>query len=229
MDKKPSALSDKKYALYGKRTDKGVPKLSFSVFNGNPSITVFPNDPSDEQNGKPIKGKMDGILFSVFIQTALEAIDGEPNSAQRVELRDGPPNKTFPGSTVIIGKDAEGVCYMGLAAKGRPNKKFELMPSAYLQLQDRDGNMLPKGDVSRLYAKGFLQIIKYLVEREIYDTYEPYTGPKPGQGGGNRGGGYGGNKGGGYGNQGGNQGGYGNQNSGQGGAPDQSFDDDLPM
>lgn len=227
MDQKPSALSDKKYALYGKRTDKGVPKLAFSVFNGNPSMTVFPNDPADEQNGKPIKGKMDGIIFSTMIATALSVVDSEPGTTKRVELRDGPPNKTFPGSTVIIGRDEEGVVFMGLAAKGRPNKKFELMPSAYLQLQDAQGNPLSRGEVSQYYARGYFNMIRYLVEREVYDTYEPYTGPKGGQGGNRGGGNYGGNRGGGnYGNQGGN---YGNQGGGQGNYNAPSGGDDLPM
>tara|TARA_B100000700_G_scaffold161579_2_gene178947 strand:- start:313 stop:993 length:681 start_codon:yes stop_codon:yes gene_type:complete len=226
MDQKPSALSDKKYALYGKRTDKGVPKLAFSVYNGNPSITVFPNDPSDEQNGKPIKGKMDGIIFSTMIATALSVVDSDPGTTKRVELRDGPPNKTFPGSTVIIGRDEEGVVFMGLAAKGRPNKKFELMPSAYLQLQDSQGNVLPKGEVSQYYARGYFNMVRYLVEREVYDTYEPYTGPKGGPG--KPGGGYGNNNrgGGNYGNQ----GGYGgNQGGGQGGYSQPTGGDDLPM
>lgn len=234
MDK-PMVITDKKFALYGKPVDggRGMPKMTFDVYRGNPSITVFTNDPADP-DGKPIRAKMDPAIFGTFIATCRQVLDAEPGEQFRLVNRTGHPKKTFVDSITIVGKSPEGVVYLALNKQDKPTKRFNILPTVYSDLADSQGNPIPDGVKSVLYAKGFINMLDAFVTQYITETYEPPQ-PQPQQGG-NRGGG-GGNYGQGGGNyQGGNRGGGGNNNyqgGGGGAAPgsgvDQSFEDDLPM
>lgn len=222
MDK-PMVIQDKKFALFGKPVDggKGPPKMSFDVYRGNPSITVFTNDPKDPDT-KPIKAKMDSVIFGTFMSTVEQVIDAEPNTQFRIVNRQGHPKKTFVDSITVIGKDPDGIVYIALNKEGKVTKKFNLMPTVYSDLADAQGNPVSDDVKSRLYAKGFFRQLNEFVNRYVYDTYEP---PQPQQQQGQAGGG-------GYGGQ--RQGGGGGYNQGGGqSAPapavDNSFEDDLPM
>lgn len=225
MDK-PMVITDKKFSLFGKPVDggKGPPKMSFDVYRGNPSITVFTNDPKDP-DGKPIKAKMDPAIFGTFIATCYQVLDAEPNTQFRVINRTGHPKKTFVDSITVIGKDADGIVYLALNKQDKPTKKFNIMPTVYSDLADAQGNPIPDGVKSVLYARGFFKMLEAFTTHYITETYEP---PQPQQqGGGRPGGGGGGNYNRGGGN---NYGQGGGQSSGGGGANfDNSFEDDLPM
>lgn len=221
MDK-AMVIQDKKFALFGKPVDggKGPPKMSFDVYRGNPSITVFTNDPKDP-DGKPIKAKMDSVIFGTFIATVEQVIDAEPNTQLRMINRTGHPKKTFVDSITVVGKDGDGIIYIALNKEGKPTKKFNFMPTVYSDLADEQGNPIPDAVKSRLYAKGFFRQLQEFVNKYVIDTYEP---PQPQQQGGG-GGGYGGGQ-----RQGGGGGGYGGGGSSSPApAVDNSFEDDLPM
>lgn len=229
MEQQATIISDKKFSLFGKPADggKGPPKMSFDVYRGNPSITVFTNDPKD-QDTKPIRAGMSPAIFGMFIQACYAAIDMEPGKHYRIPNRKGHPKKTFVDSTTLVGKDNEGMVYLALHKEGKVTKKFVLLPDVYTDLADHEGNPIPAAEKSQLYAKGFFTELHRHVNHYSQLTYEP---PQPQQGGPGGGqGGYGGGQGG--------QGGYGNNRpQGGGGAPqqqssggfDNSFEDDLPM
>jgi hypothetical protein len=218
MDK-PMVIQDKKFALFGKPVDggKGPPKMSFDVYRGNPSITVFTNDPNDP-DGKPIKAKMDSSIFGTFIETVEQVIESEPGTQLRMVNRTGHPKKTFVDSITIIGKSAEGIIYIALNKEGKPTKRFNLMPTVYSDLADEQGNPVPDNVKSKLYAKGFFRQLREFVNRYVIDTYEPPQPQQQGQGGGsyNRGGGQ-------------SYGGGGGGRPAPAPAADNSFEDDLPM
>lgn len=226
---KPIIIDDKKFALYGKPTEggRGAPKMQFGVFRGNPRLTVFTNDPSDPEK-KPINAAMDPLIWGGFIQTIEKVANGEPNTQIRIVNRKGPPQKTFPDAIVVVGKDADGVVYLAVKKDNRPTKKFPILPGIYADWADQDGNPLPPGETSTIYALGFVRTLDAQMQAFMRETYEP---AQPPQGGGNRGGNFnrGGGGGGNY-NRGGGGGNYGNGGH-QGGAPQGGgdFDDNLPM
>lgn len=223
-ERKPIILEDKKFALYGPRNPEGrqgPPKMSFGVYNGNASIVVFPNDPSDQES-KPIRAGMDALAWGAFISACKQIIDGDPEKAIRLINRKGPPQKTFPDSTTVVGKDADGVIYLAVLKEGRAKKKFKVLPGTYHDFCDANGNVLPEGEKSRLYAIGFFDQLNMHMTHYLRQTYVP---PQPPNGGNRRGGGGGGyNRGG---NGGGNGGGYNSGGGSSGGFDDGG--DDLPM
>jgi hypothetical protein len=183
MEKSPVVLDDKKFALYGKRTDKGVPKMSFSVFNGNPAIGVFTNDPADTET-KPIRAGMDGLIWAGFVSLFKEMITMPNDSQLKVLNRKGPPTKTFVDSMTIIGKDIDGIIYLAIKQGQRPIKKFNILPGIYTDFVNKDGSPLSDGEKSVLYAKGFIEQLNAQVTIQIDKTYklpEPFGGmQKPG-------------------------------------------------
>ena len=212
MERKETILSSKKFALYGKPSGgKGPPKLSFDVYRGNPSITVFPNDPNDTESGKPIRSAMAPRIWGAFVAFFESVLELNPGEHRQFINNQGHPNKTFVDTVIVMGKTAEGVVYIGVTKKGRPAKKFDLLNTVYSDIADGQGNPLPEGEKSMLYAKGYLRELDAYVTSMMIDTYEP---PQPQQGGG--GGGQ-------------RQGGGGQQRQGGGGGFDISFEDDLPM
>lgn len=223
QEKKPTILDSKKYKLEGKRTEKGAPSMQFGVYNGNPSITVFTNDPNDPEK-KPIRGPMDGIIWSALVTMVEQIIDDPSLAPRQLELRTGHPARTIPEAYFIVGRDPEtNAVFFALKKNGRPTKKFELLPTVYSNLMDKDGNVLPVGDQSTIMAKGFIRAIDTQVQALMRETFVP---PQPKQGGG--GGGQ-------------RQQNYGNQNQQSGGGyqqqsqqPQQTSagsygDDDIPM
>lgn len=231
MEQAPIILDDKKFAIYGKRSDggKGAPKLQFSAFRGNPNISVFNNDPEENDN-KPIRAGMDSIAFGTLMGLVDEVIAAPVGEAisKRLVNRKGPPGKTFPDTQVIVGKSEDGVIYLAVHKEGRKTKKFPITSSIYHDVVDSQGNPLPPGEVSRLFAIGFFNQLKHHMNHYLTKTYEP---PQPQQGG-QRPGGGGGNWGGGGGQQRQSGGGGGNWNNNQGGGSgggNNSFDDDIPL
>jgi hypothetical protein len=229
---KPIIIDDKKFALYGKPVEggRGAPKMQFGVFRGNPNVVVFTNDPSDPEK-KPIRAAMDPVIWGGFIELIKMAADADPNWQRRIPNRKGPPQKTFVESVTIVGKDAEGVVYIAINKQGRPTKKIPILPGMYADLTDDQGNPIPDGEKSVVFAKGFAITLNHIMLDLMRETYEPAQPPGGQQGGGggyNRGGGGGG----GYQQQrGGQPSGGGGAPQGGGGAPQGggSFEDDLPM
>lgn len=208
-DEKPIPLDDKKFALYAKPTEggKGPPKMSFSVYRGNPAIIVFPNDPNDSES-KPIRAAMDMLSWGSFIELIHTAADGAPGTKYRVANKKGPPKNTFIDTVTHVGKDDEGVVYIAVTQKERAQKRFDVVPGMYTELLDGEGNPLDRGTTSQIFAKGFARTLDNVVQYYMRERYEP-----PQQQGGNRGGG----------NRGGGQSGGGSWNSGGG----QNVDDLL--
>lgn len=195
-------LDDKKMALYGKKQEgqRGAPKLSFSVFKGNPAIIVFPNDANDNEP-KPIRAAMDMINWGLFTEYLREAAKATEAFEVRIKNYRGPPNKLFTDSLTIVGRDSEGVVYIGIHKEGRPAKRFNVLPSIYMNLVDKDGNELGKGAVSQRMAAGLANQLDHHIYHFMQTTYEP-----PQQ-----------------------QGGGGNRPSNSGGGSGDNFGDDIPM
>lgn len=215
QEKKPTLVESNKFALYGPYNPeaKGRPSLKFNIYNGNPSIVVFPNDPSDTER-KPIRAGMDALAWSGFISACMKIIDEPNGTTYRIVNRAGSPQKKFVDSTTVIMKDAEGVIHIAVLKDGRAKKKFAVLPGDYHGFCKEGGEEMPHGEASQLYAKGFFTVVNDVMTKLMVETYEP-----PQQRGGGGGGNRGGSGGGGYNNGGGSRSGGGNDD----------FGDDIPL
>lgn len=182
-EQRDMVIEDKKFSIYGERGDKGAPRLFFSVTqNGNPSMMVFPNDPSDTER-KPIRGAMDPVIWSLFVETCRHVFTSDEAGETRIDLRGGKPTNTFTESVIIVGKDTNGVCYLALIMKDRAKKRFMMLPGLYADLIDKDGKPLPDGVKSRMFATAFINALNVHVNMLIDKYYKPYV--TPGNDGGN--------------------------------------------
>ena len=125
-------------------------------------------------------------------------------------------NRFFNGkqntvSKTILGKEADGSCYIGLVARDQANVKFYFGPSENHFLTYMDGTPLSKEEVSLMYADQYAEMLLHFLGNLLTSAYVP---PPPREGGFNGGGGGGGYNGG---NRGGNGGGGGNYGGGGGG------------
>jgi hypothetical protein len=205
-------LDDRKFSLYAKRPDgaKFPPRLTFGVWNGNASITVF----TGEDGAKPIRVGMSADVWGTFVSQMQLIIDGPRDTHVKLVNYTGKPQDRKVSGTVIVGKDADGVVYLAVQLEGRPTKKFSIFPSMYLVIIHKDGTEYTPEEKSVGYAKGFIAQLDKHVTALMRSTWQP---PQPRQPGGYKGGG--------------NSGGY---NSNRGGNSDfqnkaAQFDDDLPM
>lgn len=196
-ERKVTILDDKKFSIYGNGGEKGNSRLFFSVTeNGNPAIMVFPNDPNDPEKG-PIRAAMDPVIWGVFVNTCRNVwTDSKFPNEVLVENMTGKPSAPFVDTITCIGRDDKGVAYLGVIKKGRPQKRFKILPTVYMNLVDREGNRVSDEKQSFYFAPGWLDSIDTHVRDLIKKNYKPYEKPggnnnqgRPGggfQGGGNR-------------------------------------------
>lgn len=224
----------KKVALDNNKLSMGAPNskgkragLLWQLVNNNPRIVVYTNDPDDQIDYGKITAALDAPTFFAFLQMIENAV----NAPVGTEFKDKIENSNFTWgggkrsetptvvSSLLVGKDPDGVIWIAVSAPRRPQIKFPFMNPDFHNFFHRDGSPYEKAEVSALIAQSYIKLLRLLMAQLLVTEY---VEPKPkedrnGGGGGNRGGQGGG---GGYNRGGGNSGGG---NSGGG-----DLDDETP-
>ena len=159
--------------------DSGKPaRISWSVFDGNPRITVYTNDTGDEQNnyGK-ITAPIDPFTAGLVAQLIIKAANGENGFREKIVNKNSWHNgQKLPEpariNDIIIGKDAEGSVYISLHEDNRPNIRFFFGPSVWHHLVKADGTPADKAYVSQLYALSYAAVVQQVIGTIIgYGSY----------------------------------------------------------
>ena len=236
-DNKPTKadiLNSAKLKLAGKIPEGGRSRamLAVSTYNGNPSITVFTNNPDDKTDNGMIRAPMDLMGFDLLCVAITELLaKDEPNT---IDLECSTHAKDSNGerareatlaATVRIGREQDGMLSIAVLSvdKSRPRERFYFAPPAdrYIRLNVKTSEK-PAVLFNHMTAQAWVNIMRAIVIPKCAAEYvapeKPQnTGGRGGYGGGGNRGGYGGgNRGGGYGG-GGNRGGYGGGGGGYGG------------
>jgi hypothetical protein len=221
--------------------------LTWDVVGSNVRATLWTNDPQDKENdGGRITSSMPMPVFFGFLANLDNAIKARGEYKTVIEGLNwfgyGGKRQETPRveSSMIVGKDADGVMYILLTAPKRPNIVFHFEPRGQTHgFRNSAGELQSRAETSMMFARAYYTMLSQIMQLDMIsqllklaepDKYKPTPVPKWQQGkGGNAGGGgggsynRGGNGGGGSGYGGGNSngggGGYG-QSSG-GGAPQQ--------
>lgn len=219
--------------------------LKWRLVQNNPRIEVWTNDPQDQdkQNGK-LGANLDMPNFRSLLIFLRQAIAFRPTETETHFSRaiDCVGYTFFGGqrsqepkvlSTVKVGKDKEGVVWIGVFADNRPRIPFPFVPGNWHVYRKGDGSPLTKAETSMVYAEAYAEMLGQMSSHIASENYVPPP-PRDNNGGGyNRGGGGGYNRGGGQGG-----GGGGNYNRGGGGSQDGGArtdsgpgvpDDDIPF
>lgn len=211
------------------------PTLAVNVHKNNVSITAYPGNKGEDGRTVSIKAGLDALSFSAVCVAIEDAIVAEPGWKKPVRCytpRKRNPGETgtpkLLGATVVVGKDKDGCVYISVVQKNPPHVKFLFVPSEYHEILNGEGQLAPLPEVTVLYARAWLAIMRPLVAHVLATDVHDWREEANNNGGGNNNYNRGNNNGGGnnY-NRGGNNGG-GNSGGGNG-YVDNSFDDDLPM
>lgn len=222
--------------------------LSWDVFQNNPRIVVDTKDPSlknPENNYGRITAPMDPLIAYSLFEELEWAISLTSPDKHRIwnggadkkapYNPQGPRPQPITTADVWIGRDAEMNVFISVLSPkdNLPKIKFVFGPAdtRFVKYYGADGNERTKAEVSSLFAKAYLSLLKEVLAGVLVKTYEHIQMGQFGGGGGNR------NGGGGY-NRGGNGGGGYNQNNrgsfdappaAQGKPATDDFEDDTPF
>lgn len=204
-------LRNPKFKLRAPKVDGGRsnPMFGFDVYKGIPSISVFTNHPSDEGK-KPIRIGFSLTWFKALVKTVqLVATKYEPGTSRAIACFNGSPNNRQKVGDIDIGKDSNGIMYVGVVVDGYHKQRWPIQGDGYHTIRDsRTGDLIKDSEESCLLAVTYFEMIYEIVFELVGRTYEE---PPKQQGGGK--GNYGGGNKGSYGGGGGNRGGYNNRDN----------------
>lgn len=173
-NKPKTYVTFERLSLYAnnKRTEKGVPKMSFGMLNDNPRITVYTNDPDDKIES--------GVIAAGFapeeIQTVFQVIEkiamGEPGDRHyccvyRNEWIDGKPtNNKILRNKLYVGKSQQGIVELCLVEHERPKIMFQIKMSQYHGIKNAKGEDIDEGEASVMATLSLVAILKDLYRLE---------------------------------------------------------------
>lgn len=229
--RKKIALDNQKLSMSAPNQKGKRAGLLWQLINNNPRIVVYTNDPDDQIDYGKITAALDAPTFFAFLNLIDKAISATGEYKEKIDNMNfswaGGKRSDTPSvvSSLLVGKDADGVIWIAVSAPRRPQIKFPFMNPEFHNFFHKDGSPYEKAEVSALIAKSYLDMLRHLMAGLMITEYvEPK--PKEDRGGGNRGGqgGGGGQRSGGGGGWGGNSGGGG---GGGGRAESSGGGDDL--
>ena len=198
--RKKIALDNQKLSMSAPNSKGKRAGLLWQLINNNPRIVVYTNDPDDQIDYGKITAALDAPTFFAFLNLIENAIKATGEFKEKIDNM----NFTWPGgkrsetpsvvSSLIVGKDADGLIWISVSAPRRPQIKFPFINPEFHNFFHRDGSPYEKGEVSAIMAKSYLDILRGLMAQLLVTEY---VEPKPKEdrnNGGNRnnGGGYGG-------------------------------------
>jgi hypothetical protein len=155
--------------------------MIFGVNNHNVTITVYTNDPNDKDNKQTNNGmiktsmRIDVFLaFLAIFETVLKAKGPFKRIVTGVRWYNGKDKLETPwnDTDLFVNKDADGVMSLTLTSKKSQKITFGFIPKGYHEthyFKDEAGNLLPDGEVSMMYARGRMELLKKVVELEMFN------------------------------------------------------------
>ncbi len=178
VQKKIPILGFEKFNMWTPSTD-GVhrARLAWSIRDGNPRLTVFTNDDNDPVENKTIQAPMDPVTFNGFIELFRKVIhsNGEVtplrvDCLQSVRDDSGRIVDKSLQSSVVFGKNEDGIIWISVVAKDRPKIRFSFNISEWHTISRVDGNPVTKGELSSIAANGMLNVLKPLYDFFIFEA-----------------------------------------------------------
>lgn len=155
-------------------------KLAWVVRDGFPRISVNSNNPSDKVNA-PISAAMNPETFMAFLDELIKIANGPNSTKMQIECYTGLRGEgALPGDKVLasnlwFGKDDDGMVWISVTAKDRPQIKFEFQISDYHVFR-RPSGALSKSEASVIQACAVANSLK-MIFPPFFNTFR-----QPGQG-----------------------------------------------
>jgi hypothetical protein len=156
--------------------------LNWGLYSNNPRITVYTNDPDDTRDNGKITAALDAPVFFAFLELLSNAIKSKTEYRAKIDNK----NFIFPGgkrsetpvlvSSLIVGRDEEGVVFISVVANNRPIIKFPFVNPDFHHFFHTSGDPYSKAEVSTLMAMAYLKMMTTMMTVAMDTNYTP---PKP--------------------------------------------------
>lgn len=149
--------------------------LHWGVRMGFPRITVIPERINDGENynEKIITAPFNVPTLHLLLEYMDEIVNGEKGQYKSIECRNikyvngERTSETFIQSTVIIGKDKDGINFITLVSEGKKKVKFSILPdSRWYRIYHNNAEVTDKSEISRVYARAYIRAIRQAYDQE---------------------------------------------------------------
>jgi hypothetical protein len=186
-----NALDNNKLNLSAVNSKGKRASLLWQLVNNNPRIVVYTNDPDDQIEYGKISAKIDAPTFFAFMNLIEAAINATGEYKAKIDNSNfswsGGKRAETPTveSSLLAGKDTDGVVWVAVSAPRRPQIKFQFINPEFHSFVHKDGTPYEKAEMSVLMAKSYLDVLRLVMAGLLIKEYvEPK--PKEERGGGGR-------------------------------------------
>lgn len=163
-------------------------RLGFSSYRGNPRITVFTGVQNDSGKGV-INAAMNPETFLIFLNLLERVAKADKEDKFKVDCdtllksNDGQRSQERTlASSIIAGKDAEGVMWISVVAENRPKIKFEFTVSDFHRLYHGNGQQFSKAESSVLQTLATIDALRAIFTTHASELRPPYNPDANGKG-----------------------------------------------
>lgn len=155
-------------------------KLVWSVRDGNPRVTVYTNDPKDQIQKGIISCPMNPETFFAFLNMFEDTAQGQSNQKIGIECwtsykdKEGKYEEKTLLSTLMFGKDEQGMVWLCAISGSRPKIKFEFKISDYHKIIKGDGKSISDAEGSVLQAVAVIRTVRAIVQ-PMAGTFRAYS------------------------------------------------------
>lgn len=180
--RRKNGLDNIKLSLSAPNSKGKRASLNWQLINNNPRIVVYTNDPDDQIDYGKISAKLDAPIFFAFMNLIENAINSSGEFKDKIENSNfswsGGKRAETPTveSSLLVGKDADGVVWVAVSAPRRPQIKFSFLNPEFHNFIHKDGSPYTKGEVSVLMAKSYLDLMRLMMAQLLVAEY---VEPKP--------------------------------------------------
>ena len=149
--------------------------LHWGVRMGFPRITVIPEriEEGDNYIEKIITAPFNVPTLHLLLEYMEEIVNGEKGQYKSIECRNVKyvngerTSETFVQSTVIVGKDKDGIIFITLVSEGKKKVKFSILPdSRWYRIYHNNTEVTDKAEISRVFGRAYIKAVRQAYNQE---------------------------------------------------------------
>jgi len=165
--------------------------LVWSIRQGYPRMTIYLDN--SESGGKldyskVIIAPLDSITLETYLGLLEKVIGSDNNTEYKINCYNirwdngVKTNDIYLQASLVVGKDEEGVIYIGSTVEGKPFVKFPLtVNTRWHRIIGKNGaELTDKAELSKLHAKSYLKLLSKLFDTELKELVNTVYLDKPG-------------------------------------------------
>lgn len=149
--------------------------LHWGVRMGFPRITVIPEriEEGDNYNEKIITAPFNVPTLHLLLEYMGEIVNGENGQYKSIECRNVKyvngerTTETYVQSTVIVGKDKDGINFITLVTNDKKKVKFSILPNPrWYRIYYNGTEVTDKAEISRVFGRAYIKAIRQAYDQE---------------------------------------------------------------